>query len=161
MVKKSFKENDIFSMKKIVILTLALYAQVCVKLDQYLFKKYGSKTLFLLFNIKEIEKVLLKCFPPRDQTNPFAYSCGFTFNTSYKNGMIGHGGERCQNAQKQFLIKTYKELILYKPVGKYHFTMACIRALVMSVYQLTNYLISQSKHMLWVLISTVAMRWFF
>ena len=83
-------------------------------------KKYGSKTLFLLFNIQEIEKVLLKCFPPRDQTNPFAYSCGFTFNTSYKNGMIGHGGERCQNAQKQFLIKTYLELILYKPVGKWH-----------------------------------------
>ena len=34
--------------------------------------------------------------------------------------MIGHGGERCQNAQKQFLIKTYLELILYKPVGKWH-----------------------------------------
>ena len=45
--------------------------------------------------------------PPRDQTYPFAYGCGFTFNTSYKNGMIGHGGERCQNAQKQFIIKTY------------------------------------------------------
>ena len=26
--------------------------------------------------------------PPRDQTNPFA----FTFHTSFKNGMIGHGG---------------------------------------------------------------------
>ena len=34
--------------------------------------------------------------------------------------MIGHRGERCQNAQKQFLIKTYQELILYKPVGKWH-----------------------------------------
>ena len=44
--------------------------------------------------------------------------------------MIGHGGERCQNAQKQFIIKTYPELILYIPVGKYQFTMACIRALV-------------------------------
>ena len=64
----------------------------------------------------------------------------------YKNGMIGHGGERCQNAQKQFYIKTYMELILYKPVGKYQFTMACIRALVMSVYQLANSLISQPKH---------------
>ena len=32
--------------------------------------------------------------------------------------MIGHGGERCQNAQKQFIIKTYSELILCKPVGK-------------------------------------------
>ena len=31
----------------------------------------------------------------------------------------GGRGERCQNAQKQFIIKTYPELILYKPVGKY------------------------------------------
>ena len=54
-------------------------------------------------------------------------------------------GGRCQNAQKQFLIKTYKELILYKPVGKYQFTMACIRALVMSMYQLTNCLISKPQ----------------
>ena len=30
--------------------------------------------------------------PPCYQTNPFAYSCSFTFRTSYKNGMIGHGG---------------------------------------------------------------------
>ena len=77
-------------------------------------QKYGLKTLFSLFNIKKIEKVLLKCFPPRDQTNPFAYCCSFTFHTSYRNGMIGHGGggggggggERCQNAQKQLIIKT-------------------------------------------------------
>ena len=38
--------------------------------------------------------------------------------------MFGHGGERCQNAQKQFTLKPYPELILYKPVGKYQFTMA-------------------------------------
>ena len=56
--------------------------------------------------------------------------------------MIGHGGERCQNAQKR-LIKTYPELILYKPVGNYQFTMACIRALVMIAYQVINCLISQ------------------
>ena len=43
--------------------------------------------------------------------------------------MSGHGGERCQNAQKQVFIKTYLELFLYKPVGQYQFTMACIRAL--------------------------------
>ena len=30
--------------------------------------------------------------PPHDQTNPFAYSCSFTFNTSDKNCMIGQGG---------------------------------------------------------------------
>ena len=56
--------------------------------------------------------------------------------------MIGHGGERCQNAQKQLIIKTYPELILYKPVGKYQFAMACIRVLVMIVYQVINCLIS-------------------
>ena len=70
-------------------------------------------------------------------------------------------GERCQNAQKQFIIKTYPELILYKPVGKYLFTMSCIRALVMIAYQVINGLISQPKHMLWVLKRTVAMRRFF
>ena len=75
--------------------------------------------------------------------------------------MIGHWGERCQNAQKQLIIKTYSELILYKPVGKYQFTMACIRALVMIAYQVINFLISQPKHMLWVLKRTVAMRRFF
>ena len=48
------------------------------------------------------------------------------FTRHIKNGMIGHGGGggggggRCQNAQKQFILKTYPELILYKPVGKYH-----------------------------------------
>ena len=82
--------------------------------------------------------------------------------------MIGHGwgggrggGERCQNAQKQFITKTYPELILYKPVGKYQFTMACIRALVMIVYQVINCLISQPKHSLCVLKRTVTMRRFF
>ena len=31
--------------------------------------------------------------------------------------------------------KNLLELFLYKPVGKYQFTMACIRAFVMVVYQ--------------------------
>ena len=44
-------------------------------------------------------------------------------------------GGRCQNAQKQFSIKTYLEHILYKPVGKYQFIMACIKALAMVAYQ--------------------------
>ena len=90
--------------------------------------------------------------------------CSLTFHTSYKNGMIGHrggGGERCQSAQKQFIIKIYLELILYKPVGKYQFTMACIRALVMIAYQVINCLISQPKHMLWVLKRTIELRRFF
>ena len=77
--------------------------------------------------------------------------------------MIGHGGgggERWQNAQKQFIIKTYPELILCKPVGKYKFTMACIRAIVMNACQVINCLISQPKHRLWVLKRTNAMRRF-
>ena len=69
----------------------------------------------------------------------------------------GGGGERCQNAQKQFIKKTYLELILCKPVGKYHVS----RALAMNAYQVVNCLISQLKHMLWVLKRTVAMRRFF
>ena len=40
----------------------------------------------------ENRKVLLRCFPPHDQTNPFAYSCSFTFHTSHKKGMLGGGG---------------------------------------------------------------------
>ena len=76
--------------------------------------------------------------------------------------MIGHeGGGAIPNAQKQFIIKTYPELILYKPVGKYQFTMTCIRALVMIAYQVIKCLISQPKHMLWVLKRIVAMRRFF
>ena len=47
------------------------------------------------------------------------------------------------NAQKKLIIKTYPELILYKPVGKYQFTVSCIRALVMIAYQVINCLISQ------------------
>ena len=87
----------------------------------------------------------MKCFPPylpppRDQTKPFAYSCSFTLHTSYKNGLIGHVGEHCQNAQKQLIRKTYLALIMYKPVGVYQFTMACIRASVLIGYQLINWL---------------------
>ena len=53
------------------------------------------------------------------------------------------GGERCRNAQKHFIIKTHLKLILYKPVGKYQFAMACIRALVMIAYEVINCLISK------------------
>ena len=80
----------------------------------------------------------------RNQTNPFAYSCSFTSHTSYKNGFGGGGGE----CSKTINYKTYLELILYKPVGKYQFTMACIRTLVMIVYQVINCLIYQPKHKL-------------
>ena len=76
--------------------------------------------------------------------------------------MIGHGGgDDVKMLKKQNIIKSYKELILYKTVGKYQFTMACIRASVMIVYQVFNYLIYQPKHMLWVLKRFAAMGPFF
>ena len=58
----------------------------------------------------------------------------------------------------------YKNLLgtnLYKPVGTYHLTMACIRALVMIVFQVINCLISQPNHRLWALKRTVTTRLFF
>ena len=48
-----------------------------------------------------------------------------------KNGMIGQRWGRCQNAQKQFIIKVNYMLILYKPVALCQFTMACIQYVVM------------------------------
>ena len=71
--------------------------------------------------------------------------------------MIGHAGERCQKTTKKLKFGNY----LYERVGKYQFTMACIKALVMSAYQVINCPIFQSKHVLWVLKRTVAMRRFF
>ena len=75
--------------------------------------------------------------------------------------MIGHrgGGERCRNAQKHFII-LIRNLFCKKPVGKYQFAMVCIRALVMSAYKVFNCLISQPKHIFWVLEGTVSMRRF-
>ena len=56
------------------------------------------------------------CFPPIDQVNPFAYSCGFTLHTSYKNRILDQRREGCQNAQKLSIIKAHLSLLLYKPV---------------------------------------------
>ena len=50
---------------------------------------------------------------------------------------------------------------MHKPVGKYHLQWHVSKALVMIVYQVINCLISQPKHMLWVLKRTAAMRRFF
>ena len=51
MVKKKFQENDIYSMKKIVILTLELHAQVFFALDQYLLINMGRNTVFAIQHI--------------------------------------------------------------------------------------------------------------
>ena len=52
----------------------------------------------------EIEKAFSGVFP-RNQENPFAHSCSFTLQISYKNDMLGPGrggggggGAGCQDA---------------------------------------------------------------
>ena len=68
--------------------------------------------------------------------------------------MIGHVEDTVKMLKTINYEKTYQEPIVYK----YQFTMACIRAEVMVAYHVVNCLISQQKHMLWVLKRTVAMR---
>ena len=49
--EKSFNENDIFSMKKVVGSTLDLSTESLFLIGQVPIEKYGLKTPFLLFNI--------------------------------------------------------------------------------------------------------------
>ena len=79
-------------MKKIVGSTLDLSTKAVFSLDKYQLKNMGWNLRFCYTTYRKKKKVLLRCFPPRDQTNPFAYSCSFTFHTSYRNGMFGQGG---------------------------------------------------------------------
>ena len=75
-------------------------------IEQVPIEKYGLKTVFAIQHI-ENRKSFTEVLSPHDQTNPFAYSCSFTFHTSYKNVMIGHrGGGGGGNAVKM-LKKTY------------------------------------------------------
>ena len=95
-------------MKKIVGSTLDLPTKAVFSLDKYQLKIWVENSVFAIQHIENRKRVS-EVLPPRDQTKPFSYSCSFTFHTSYKNGMIGHGGggKRCRNAQKHFIIKTY------------------------------------------------------
>ena len=77
-----------------------------------------ENSVFAIQNIdnrKGVTEVPIPPPPPRDQTNPFAYSCSFTFNTSYKNCMIGQGG----NA-----VKMLKNNLLQKKIG-INFVQTC------------------------------------
>ena len=76
-------------MKRIEYSTLESSAKVFFSLDKYQLK-YGLKTLFFAIQLIEKKIFFIEVPPPRDQSNPFVYSC--TFHTTYKNGMIGHGG---------------------------------------------------------------------
>ena len=83
-------------MKKIVGLTLELSAKVFLSLDKYQLKNLDWKHCFCYTTYRQCKKFYWSAPPPppppRDQTIPFAYNCSFTFHTSYKIGMIGHGG---------------------------------------------------------------------
>ena len=68
MPDKSFKENYIFSMEKVVGSALELSTKRLFTLDKYRLKKYGLKTMFLGNIFFEVFSLLLL-----DQVNPFAY----------------------------------------------------------------------------------------
>ena len=104
-------------MKKIVGSTLDLYTKAVFSLDKYQLKIWVENSAFAIQHIENRKRFTEVPSPPpppsphRDQTNPFAYSCSFTFHTSYKNGMIGHGGGggggTLSKCSKHFIIKTY------------------------------------------------------
>ena len=70
---------------------------------------------------------------------------------------FGSNEQTIYRLQTRFRLPAQKHFSI-KPVGtcKYQFAMACIRALVMSAYKVLNCLISQPKHMLWVLVETAS-----
>ena len=78
-------------MKKIVGSTLDLITKAVFSMDKYQLKIWVENSVFATQHI-ENRKSFTEVLSLRDQTNPFAYSCSFTFHTSYKNGMFGHGG---------------------------------------------------------------------
>ena len=79
-------------MKKIVGSTLDLSTKSRFLIGQIQIEKiWAEHSVFAIQHI-ENRKSFTEVLYPCDQTNPFAYSCSFTFHTSYKNGMIGHGG---------------------------------------------------------------------
>ena len=103
-------------MKKIVSSTLDLSPKA-VLIGQVPIEKYGLKTLFFAIQQIENRKRFTEVLPPRDQTNPFAYSCSFTFLTSYKNGMIGHGGG--------VTLSKCSKTLYYKNLSETYFVRTC------------------------------------
>ena len=96
-------------MKKIVGSTLDLFTKTVFSLDKYQLKIWVEKSVFAFQHI-ENRKRFTEVLSPCDQTNPFAYSCSFTFHTSYKNSMIGHGGTFSRSSKTLYnknLYETY------------------------------------------------------
>ena len=64
MTREKFQRKWYFFYEKDSRFNLRLIYKSSFLIGQVPIEKYGLKTLFLLFNIKEIENVLLKCFHP-------------------------------------------------------------------------------------------------
>ena len=77
-------------MKKIVGSTLDLSTKAVFSFE----KIWVETPVFAIQHIGNRKKIYWSSPPPppRDQTKSLAYSCSYTFHTSYKNGMFGHGG---------------------------------------------------------------------
>ena len=97
-------------MKKIEGSTLDLSTIAVFSLDKYQLKNIGWKLFFFAVQNIENRKRFTEVLPPLYQTNPFAYSCNFTFHTSYKNGMIGHGGNVVEMLTNTILWKLFRNL---------------------------------------------------
>ena len=111
MTREKFHRKGYFFYEKDSSFNPRLIHKSGFLIGQVLIEKYELKTLFLLFNTQKIEFFFTEVLPPppREQTNPFANSCGLTFHTSYKNGMIGHGGGGTQSkCSKTLYDKTIK-----------------------------------------------------
>ena len=115
MDRKEFQRKRYFFHEKDSRFNTGIICQSAFVIGQVQIKKiWFGNSVFAIRHIGN-RNVLLKCFPPPPMTKLFLmHTIVFLHFTHH----IKMAWERCQNAQKQFIIKTYKELILYKPVGK-------------------------------------------
>ena len=77
-------------------------------------KIYGSKPLVFVIQHIETRKSFTEVPPPpRDQTIFFAYSCTFTFHTTYKNVRNGHGGggDVVKCSKTKYVVGTHKNCV--------------------------------------------------
>ena len=74
----------------------------------------------------ENRKSFTEVLSPRDQTNPFAYSCSFTlYTSSYKNGMIGHRGGGGGGLGGGGTLSKCSKTLYYKNLLETYFVKTC------------------------------------
>ena len=91
MVREKVQRKWLFLHEKTVGSTLLLFSKVFFSLDKYQLKIWIENSVFAIRHTG-YRKTFTEVILPSDQTKPFAHSWSFNFHTSYKNGMIGHGG---------------------------------------------------------------------